>query len=415
VVPHDAARIILVEGGLARTVRSRGYVDLEPAPAFQQPPAPIDTIANLGAILQTGLSLAIADTRSYPGWADWPQTHWVRSNASAPIKIKGEVIGFLGLDSATAGFYTQAHAERLQAFADQAAVAIENARLYDEVRRHAAELEGRVAERTAELTQREEALQTANEKLTELDRMKSQFVSNVSHELRTPLANISTYLSLLECGRPEKHDRYMETLHREANLLARLIEDLLQLSRLELGMVRPELRPVDVNRLVTLLVGDRALLFANRGLTLEASVEPGLAPVQADEKMLTQVLTNLMTNAMNYTPAEGKVIVSTHARRRGEGGDVTGAAQDPAGETGPAWVTLSVADTGPGISAEDQARLFERFYRGEAAHQSGAPGTGLGLAISQELVARHCGHITVESEVGHGSTFSVWLPVASRS
>ncbi|MCX6030097.1 MAG: PAS domain S-box protein [Chloroflexi bacterium] len=414
VVPHDAARIILVEDGVARAARSRGYAEQEPEAPSQLLHAPVDTVVNLRTMAETGRPLAIPDTRSYPGWLDWPQTRWVRSNASAPIKIKEWVIGFLGLDSAQPGFFTQVHAERLQAFADEAAVAIENARLYDEVRRHAAELEQKVAERTAELTQREAALRAANEQLQQLSRLKSEFVSNVSHELRTPLANIKTYLWLLERGKPEKHAKYMETLHRESELLQSLIEDLLHLSRLDLGKVQPVLAPVDVNQMVTLLVGDRATLFADRGLTLEARVEPNLPLIQADEKMLIQVLTNLMTNAMNYTPAGGTVTVKT-GLEIADGGLRIADAQDLHSATyNPQWVTFSVSDTGPGISAEEQAHLFERFYRGEAARQTAVPGTGLGLAICQELVERHGGRMTVESQPGAGSTFIVWLPVTQE-
>jgi two-component system phosphate regulon sensor histidine kinase PhoR len=193
--------------------------------------------------------------------------------------------------------------------------------------------------------------------------------------------------------------------------------------------VQPVLAPVDVNQVVTLLVSDRALLFANRGLTLEARTAPNLPLIQADEKMLIQVLTNLMTNAMNYTPAGGAVTVSTAVRISDFGFRISDSAGDSpqsrcAGREQSAiplrgtqavrnlqWVTFSVADTGPGISAEDRVRLFERFYRGEAARQTRTPGTGLGLAICQELVERHGGKITVESEVGQGSTFTVWLPV----
>ena len=330
------------------------------------------------------------------------------------------MIGFLGLDSASPGYYTQAHAERLQAFADQAAVAIENARLYDAVRRHAADLEQRVQERTAELARREADLRAANEKLKELDRMKSEFVSNVSHELRTPLANIISYLYLVEQGKPEKHAEYLGTLHRESALLNCLIEDLLHISRLDLGKAQPALAPVDVNRLVMVLAGDRAGMFADRGLTLGTYVDPDLPIIQADEKLLIQVLTNLMTNAMNYTPSGGVVTVKTGLQAggvEGEAWSVERPAEAPPStldaprSTKEQWITLSVSDTGPGISPEEQAHLFERFFRGDAARQTNAPGTGLGLAISQELIERHGGQITVESQGGVGSTFTAWLPL----
>ncbi|MCX6030729.1 MAG: hybrid sensor histidine kinase/response regulator [Chloroflexi bacterium] len=267
------------------------------------------------------------------------------------------------------------------------------------------ELEQRVALRTAEL-------QAANEKLKEVDRFKSQFVSNVSHELRTPLANIRMMSHLLERGKPEKRTYYMATLNREAELLNQLIEDLLYLSRMDLGKTQPALAPVDVNELVAALTGDRAALLAERGLALQTELTPAPSTVQGDPRMLTQVLTNLMTNAMNYTP-QGTITVSTEPRTD-DGRPMTGDGDHRSSVRGrQTWFTFSVHDTGPGIGAEEQAHLFERFYRGDAGRKSGAPGTGLGLAICQEIVQRHGGRITVTSEAGKGSTFTVWLPAAT--
>jgi PAS domain S-box-containing protein len=265
--------------------------------------------------------------------ADLYQALDIRTVIGATMQRDGQLIGGLNLFT----FHQVRHFDDdelalLKGLADQAALAIANARLHDEVRRHAAELEQKVAERTAELTQRETALRVANEQLQQLSRLKSEFVSNVSHELRTPLANIMTYLWLLDHGKPDKRVQYMETLNREAELLKCLIEDLLHLSRLDLSKTQPALAPMDVNRLVTLLVGDRSTLFADRGLTLEAHTAPHLPLIQADEKMLIQVLTNLMTNAMNYTPAGGAVTVST--RREWESGGVGERGSGGAGEQG---------------------------------------------------------------------------------
>jgi len=121
--------------------------------------------------------------------------------------------------------------------------------------------------------------------------------------------------------------------------------------------------------------------------------------------MLMQVVTNLMTNAMNYTPPGGTITVRTGVEQARSG-------DRPEQEE--TWVTFSVSDTGPGIAPEDQAHLFERFYRGEAGRQSKAPGTGLGLAICREIVEKHGGKITLETEVGRGSTFTVWLPAMKQ-
>ncbi|MCX6033256.1 MAG: PAS domain S-box protein [Chloroflexi bacterium] len=344
----------------------------------------------------------------------------VRSHVGAPIVARGKIIGSLSLDSLMPEYYTTTHADHLRAFANQAGLAIENARLYEQVRRHAAELEQRVAERTAEL-------RDANEKLKELDQFKSQFVSNVSHELRTPLANVKLLLGLLERGKLEKRDYYRTTALREADLLAALIEDLLYLSRMDLGKVQPQLAPLDVSELVVELAADRTELLTSRGLALRTDLAADLPPVLADRRMITQVVTNLMANAMNYTPAGGTITVSTRLPIADCGlpiADLPAATPETVKNAVPnlqsqisnlQWVTLSISDTGPGISAEEQAQLFERFFRGEAGRRGGVAGTGLGLAICQELVQRHGGKITLASELGHGSTFTVWLPAAQAA
>jgi PAS domain S-box-containing protein len=365
------------------------------------------------AVAHSGQRIVVADTNRHELFRTW---HWGGAIVGLPLRIGSEVRGVMNVAFVTPHHFEADELRVLELLADQATIAIENARLYEAVSRHAEDLERRVAERTAELVQREAALQAANEswrtaaqKLTEFDQFKTQFLSNVSHELRTPLTNIKLYLSLLQNGKPGKHPHYLATLQREVNLLQALIEDLLHLSRLDLNEVQPAPDPLDINQFMTTLAADRVALIATRGLTLTVQTQPDLPTVLGDARLLTQVFTNLMTNAMNYTPSGGSITLSTETRSwRAE------AELPPAMDAARVWVTVSVSDTGPGISAEDQAHLFERFYRGTAARQSDVPGTGLGLAISDELVRRHGGRITVASEPGAGSTFTVWLPAGSR-
>jgi len=237
--------------------------------------------------------------------------------------------------------------------------------------------------------------------LKELDRMKSQFVSDVSHELRTPLTNIRLYLDLLGSAPDgERKARYLETLRRESERLTNLIDDLLSLSRLEAGTIAFNPRPTDLNALLTALVEDRRALAASRGLALSLEPETGLPRVMGDERLLTQVFTNLLTNAMNYTLDGGRIALRTRTR-----------ASDEA-----PWVTVEVEDSGLGIPFEEQTQLFRRFFRGMASRETKAPGTGLGLAICKEIVDRHAGRVTVESEgkPGLGTKFTVWLrPMAA--
>jgi PAS domain S-box-containing protein len=227
--------------------------------------------------------------------------------------------------------------------------------------------------------------------LRELDRMKTTFVSNVSHELRTPLANVKLYLHLLKQGIESRRPHYMATLQREMDRVQALIEDLLTISRLDQNRSVPTMETVDVNELVGTLVEDRRYLAQERGLSLEYIPSEHHITADADPKMLMQALGNLLANAMNYTPQGGKIWVTTAFEASG--------------------IAISVRDTGLGISPEDQARLFDRFYRGEAARITGSAGTGLGMSIVQEIMNKHGGHISFESVLGQGSTFRLHLPL----
>jgi len=250
------------------------------------------------------------------------------------------------------------------------------------LRRLNEELEQRVARRTAELV-------AANA-------VKDEFVSNVSHELRTPLAGIKLHVDLL-ARHPAGSERYLQRMRREVTRLELLIEDLLSISRLDQDPMLFSAQTVDLARLAAGLVEDRQPLADQHSLKLTSG---GLSPlvVEADPALIEQMISILLTNALNYTPAGGEVHVLVQACER----------------EGQPWACLSVSDSGPGIAPEEQERVFERFFRGTAAQTSGRPGTGLGLAIAKEIVARHGGHIEVHSSgiVGEGTRFEAWLPLS---
>lgn len=311
-----------------------------------------------------------------------------RAEIVVPLRKRGVVFGVLNVETPHPGALTDDDVRLLSLLADQIAVAVENAALYDHLRAHADALEQTVKERTAKLA---EALEHAHQ----ADRVKSRFVSDVSHELRTPLSNIRLYLDLLRTGSGDRFESYLSTLNRETERLIRLIEDLLALSRIDTGATALQRTAVDLNRLALSLVEDRQRLFASKGLDLAFEPQPDLPAVWADERMVGQVVANLLTNAMQYTPA-GRVVLATAAR-----------------QDGALWSTLAVTDTGLGVPPEEQPRLFERFFRGSSSRAVRAPGTGLGLAICREILDRHGGRITLESEVGRGSTFTVWLPAGA--
>jgi len=231
-------------------------------------------------------------------------------------------------------------------------------------------------------------------RLRELDRLKSDFVSNVSHELRTPLTAIKgsadNMLDGITGPLNEKQTRYIARMKSNADRLTRLINDLLDLSRIEAGKI--DLKP---GRLA--LVGLAREVVENiRPVALEKLISLEVASADgvtawADRDKTTQVLLNLVGNAVKFTPQNGKVTVAVK-------------------KNGSQWVEVSVADNGPGIVPEEARSIFDRFYQIAQAGKQKAKGTGLGLAISKALVEMHGGKIWVESEVGKGSTFSFTLP-----
>ena len=313
-----------------------------------------------------------------------------RSEIVVPLHKGSLVIGVLNVESPVPYGLSESDARLLSLLGDQVSVAIENAALYDRLRRHSTDLEQTVAERTARLA---EALEQA----TEADRLKTQFVADVSHELRTPLTNIRLYLELISQASRERFTEYLETLNRETERLVDLIEDLLAISRLDAGTHPPEMAPLDLNALARGLVADRRRMFDERRLQVSFEPDEKLPEVVADGRLLSQVAANLMTNAMHYTLPGGRV----------------GLATESVVVDGRQWATLSVTDTGLGIPADEQGHVFERFYRGTASRRMGTPGTGLGLSICKEILDRHGGRIQLQSRAGEGSTFTVWLPAGT--
>jgi GAF domain-containing protein len=337
----------------------------------------------IGRVVRTGEPAFVPDVRLDPDYV--ADEIGSTCEITVPLHKGGVIVGALNVESPEAGALTEDDLRLLTLLADQLSVAIENAALYDRLRQHTEDLEAVVAERTAELR---EALSKARE----ADRLKTEFVSDVSHELRTPLSNIRLYVELLGGAERSRWKDYLATLGRETDRLVELIEDLLSISRLDADSIPTHFEELDINQLAQALVEDRRRLFSERGLELEWVPSGRPALVWADERLLSQVIANLMTNAMHYTPAGGRVSVRVDDARAGDG------------------MRLTVADTGLGIPDSELDKLFTRFFRGSASRKMGNPGTGLGLAICQEVIDRHHGRIYVDSEEGVGSRFQVWLP-----
>jgi two-component system phosphate regulon sensor histidine kinase PhoR len=229
--------------------------------------------------------------------------------------------------------------------------------------------------------------------LRSLERMRADFVANVSHELKTPVTSIKGFAETLLDGALDDAGtarHFVEIIDRESARLGRLVEDLLELSRIESHRVELRREPVSLTGLAAETVAFYLPVAEQRGVNLETQVSEELPLVEADRELLDQVLRNLVDNAVKYTPPGGRVWV--HGKDDGES------------------ISLSVSDTGPGIAPEHLPRLFERFYRVDKARSREVGGTGLGLSIVKHVVERHRGRVTVDSVLGQGSTFTVTIP-----
>ena len=232
--------------------------------------------------------------------------------------------------------------------------------------------------------------------LRRLERVRQDFVANVSHEFRTPLTAIQGFAETLLTGAlddPDNRRRFVEIIRDHAARLARLTEDLLELSRIEAGELKLEFQPVSVQQLVESCVETVGLKARAKQLALQLTIPGDLPNVRADANRLQEVLQNLLDNAVQYTPSGGHINVAA------------------AGKNG--QIVITVADTGIGIPQAEQSRIFERFYRVDAARSREAGGTGLGLSIARHIVEAHGGRIWVESTVGEGSQFHFSVPTAS--
>lgn len=493
IVPSSSSDIMLIENGVARIVRLRGFQTRGIEQQVLDLRFPLSQFANLRQMIASGETILIEDTAAHPEWVPIPVVDWIRAELSAPIRLEGETIGFLNLSDERPGAFTPAQARLLTTFAVQAAIAIRNARLFDETRRYATDLEKEVNERTAQLhlthtrlraildatgegifytegayiqyanaamaaltgyTQQEligktlDSLrdpglntgelqqiramplmiwkhgvwrgetrlvrkdgttfyagltvspmgnrgQAALRSVTllrdislerELALQKSQFVAHASHELRTPITNLKTRLYLLR-KRPETLPEQLPVLEEVAERMKRLVEDLLDRTRLERGLINVRFQPLDLVNLLRRVADLQRPEAEQKGLTLTFAVDSPPIMVSADGERLIQVFTNLVTNAINYT-VKGGITVSLRV--------IDGRAH------------VDIQDSGVGIASEHLPHIFEPFYR----VVSDVAGTGLGLSLVQQIVTLHNGEIQVTSQPGKGSCFTVSLQLA---
>jgi PAS domain S-box-containing protein len=500
VLPHDSAVVALLEGDRVRVARRRTYGDQPVAPEKLPEYLNLDSTRYLRRVVASGEAVIIPDVTTDPDWIPYPGVDWFRAYVAVPIRLEGQIIGFVNLLSHEAGQFTPAHVNRLQAFTDQAAIALQNAWLYTELEGYSQRLQQAVSEATTELSEAKEQLETIVDNspdailllkpdgeilaanpafeamfgyeagavkdapisrfmlgdngpalqralhdiresgeqwshlevtackrngatfdaeialapvpsdqhgsrvvcnlrdispLKQVERIKDSFVSIAAHELRTPLTSILGYSEILIEREltGDRRLRYLKTINRQAAQLKAIIDGMLDLSRLEAGQgleIKPE--PINVDEIIDTSLEPFMDTTSRHSFSRIRSAESTI--VRGDAFRLAQVIRNIISNAIKYSPDGGTITIET-AALLGE-------------------VRISVADEGIGIAPDQLEHIFERFYRAQGADRTAA-GTGLGLAISKVIVEAHGGTITASSEVGAGTTFTVTLPCEGPS
>ena len=350
-----------------------------------------------GTVLLKGESILTRDIREI-----WERLHplnqqlatmvGAKSLISVPLKVKDAVLGSLTVERTTDYPLTNDDLELISTLASQVAIALDNTQAYGEIEALNLGLEARVHERTEEL-------QTANAKLKQMDRLKSQFLAHVSHELRTPLTSIVGFtdnmLEGLVGSLNLKQEQYLSRIKANGTRLARMITDLLDLSRVEAGKMAVSFDHVVLPTLVSEVIEQIRPLTYAKEIRLDCHVALPDITVRADPDRVSQIVTNLLDNAIKYTEKGGAISVVIAA-------------------TSAEVATVSVSDTGQGIPKEALPKLFDPFFRVNQQERSQSKGLGLGLAIVKELVELHGGTIAVESELGKGTLVRFTLPLSAQ-
>ncbi|MBK8022382.1 MAG: PAS domain S-box protein [Chloroflexi bacterium] len=513
IIDCDYVNIMLMENDYVTVVRSRGYEKVTDVDEYVSVKLNVNATPTLRWMVENDRMLFIPEISTDSRWSKLHTTEdWLTSYLGVPIRMGNQVIGFLNLDFATRAKFLGYDESALQAFADQAGVAIRNARLFERVRRQALLLEQRVADRTAELDYERRQLRAILDSMTDgvfysdvdpegrlqpryinramarllgvepaedlsrlvalldalnvedlegpalqwsihqaleqqsfaslqgllnrddgvgfeatmtttrvdsstgellgavtvvrdvsqekaLERQRSRFVAQASHELRTPLANMKTRLYLLR-RQPDRLESHLPVLEKATGHMWRLVESLLDISRLERHAVQLELSDISVQETVSFVTEEHQPVIEERKQTLRVEMPGEPLRLIADADRVTQVLNNLIANASAYTPEGGSITVHVEGC----------AAVDSAGNVLPG-IRFDVIDTGTGIPEDQREAIFQPFYR----IVNNNDGSGLGLSITREIVRLHGGSIRVDAAPGGGSCFTFWLPLKAAA
>jgi signal transduction histidine kinase len=372
--PSDRALIMLPSRGGYIAAARAGLTPAEVEKRMSQSTIPVDRGSVFGRVVQEGRTIHVADVRSDSGYTLMPGliVDDRRTVLGVPLMHEGKVLGVIVLIRTRVEPYSQRQIELIETFADQAVIAMSNARLFEEI------------------VQKSRELEIASQH-------KSQFVANMSHELRTPLAAILGYAELMQEGFYEPQgQKSLDALTRirsNGKHLLGLINTVLDIAKIESGQFTLNMAEYAIESVVETVRSATESLAQNKKLVLKTDVAKSMPVGLGDEQRLTQVLLNLVGNAIKFTDA-GEVRVSA--------------------ATANSHFTVTVMDTGPGIPEEHQARIFEHFHQVDSSLTKAKGGTGLGLAIAKQIVEMHGGRIWVESTLGKGSVFQMELPIRAE-
>ncbi|MEM7343929.1 MAG: GAF domain-containing protein [Chloroflexota bacterium] len=321
----------------------------------------------IGRVARTGQLACVNDITQTSDYI--PKNHRARSLLVAPILREERVIGVIDLESTDVDYFTDDDISFVRLLLSHAAIAIENAQLFDQVK--------------------------------EANDSKTEFMNIASHELKIPMTSIKGYARLLEMGAggalTDQQKEFLGVITNNVDRMSGLVNDLLDVSRIEAGRIRLEIQDVQIEDVIDEVIRSVDTQIKNKKLDLSIEMANDLPELRADYNRMIQILTNLVSNAYKYTPDGGSIKVMAQAHN----GDIQG-------------IEVTVADTGFGISEEDQAKLFNTFFRSSDQNIRNEPGTGLGLSITKKMIESHGGEFMFESELGKGSAFTFTLPRVSQ-
>jgi PAS domain S-box-containing protein len=329
----------------------------------------------VGKVALDGRAVVVNDVSLDPLHKHNPLLPETQAEAAIPLRIGSRIIGALDVQAKAANSFTEDEIIILQTLADQVAVAIDNARSF-------------------------ELSQQAVMEMREIDRLKSQFLANMSHELRTPLNSIIGFSRVIIKGIDgpvtELQQQDLTAIYNSGQHLLGLINDILDFAKIEAGKMELAFDEVNISDVVNSVLSTMSGLIKDRPIEMKRIIEPNLPTVRADAIRVRQVMINLVSNAAKFTD-EGDIVVEVSLQ--------------PGPNRRDNEVRVSVTDTGPGISKQDQEKLFQAFSQVDDSATRKTGGTGLGLSICQQLITMHGGKIWLDSEVGKGSTFYFTLPL----